>query len=81
MGSIVVGSPKGSKDPNNRILEPKYYNIIGIGTLKSYYLGPWILRGRLHDSYPPFWPDEKISHSKDTVEKGGLAPLTIIQVP
>ena len=43
---------KGSKDPNNRVLEPKYYNITGIwaGALKPYYLGPWTLRVKiLHD--------------------------------
>ena len=33
-----------SKDPNNRVLGPKYYNIIGIWALKPYYLGPWTLR-------------------------------------
>ena len=34
---------KGSKDPNNRALEPKYYNINGIWALNLYYLGPWTL--------------------------------------
>ena len=30
--------------PNKRVLGPKYYNIIGIWTLKPYYLGPSTLR-------------------------------------
>ena len=30
--------PSGSKDPNNRVLGLKYYNIIGIWALKPYYL-------------------------------------------
>ena len=34
----------GSKDPNNRVLGPKYYNINGIWALKPYYLVPWTLR-------------------------------------
>ena len=34
----------GSKDPNNRVLGPKYHNINGIWALKPYYLGPWTLR-------------------------------------
>ena len=34
----------GSKDPNNRVLGPKYYNINSIWALKPYYLGPWTLR-------------------------------------
>ena len=33
-----------SKDPNNRVLGPKYCNINGIWALKHYYLGPWTLR-------------------------------------
>ena len=37
--------PEGSKDPNNRVLGPKYYRIHGIWTLKPSYLGPWTLRG------------------------------------
>ena len=41
-----TSKPKGSKDPNNRVLEPKYYNMNGIWALKPYYLGPWTLRDR-----------------------------------
>ena len=37
-------SPRGSKDPNNRALGPKYYTINGIWALKPYHLGPWTLR-------------------------------------
>ena len=33
----------GSKDPDNRALGPKYYNVSGIWDLKPYYLGPWTL--------------------------------------
>ena len=33
-----------SKDPNNRVLGPKFYNIQGIWGLKPYDLGPWTLR-------------------------------------
>ena len=29
----------GSKDPNNRVLGPKFYNLNGIWALKPYYLG------------------------------------------
>ena len=43
--------PRGSrtriavfKDPNNRALGPKYYNVHGIWALKPYDLGPWTLR-------------------------------------
>ena len=36
--------PRGSKDPNNRVLGPKYYTINGIWALKPYYLGPWTFR-------------------------------------
>ena len=31
------------KDPDNRVLGPKYYDIVGIWPLKPYYLGPWTL--------------------------------------
>ena len=31
---------KGSKDPNNRVLEHNCYSINGISALKPYYLGP-----------------------------------------
>ena len=40
------GLYKGPKDPNNRVLGPKHYNIIGIWDQKPYYLGPWTLRVR-----------------------------------
>ena len=45
VGSLSFWSipfPKGSQDPNNRVLEPKYYNINGRWALKPYYfvLGP-----------------------------------------
>ena len=36
--------PSGSKDPNNRVVGPKYYDINGIWALKPCYLGPWTLR-------------------------------------
>ena len=36
--------PYGFKDPNNRVLGPKYYNVNGTWALKPYYLGPWTLR-------------------------------------
>ena len=39
-----VAEPQGSKDPNNRVLGPKYYNVDGIWALKPHYLGPWTLR-------------------------------------
>ena len=42
--------PQGSKDPNNRVLGPKYYIISGIWALKPYYLGPWTLRGSKNTS-------------------------------
>ena len=42
--AIVEIEPQGSKDPNNRALGPKYYNINGIWALKPYYLGPWTLK-------------------------------------
>ena len=35
--------PEGSKDPNNGVLGPKYYDIDGIWALKRYYWGPWTL--------------------------------------
>ena len=41
-----MGTISGSKDPNNRVLGPKYYNINGIWALKPCYLGPWTLRVR-----------------------------------
>ena len=42
-----MGSIQGSKDPNNGVLGPKYYNINGIWALKPYYLGPWTLRVKI----------------------------------
>ena len=36
-------SPQGSKDPNDRVLGPKYYHPDGILDLKRHYLGPWTL--------------------------------------
>ena len=36
-----MGATQGSKDPNNRVLGPKYYDINGIWALKPSYLGPW----------------------------------------
>ena len=43
----------GSKDPNNRVLRPKYYNINGIWALKPFYLvfGP-IVEGRGRKGMP-----------------------------
>ena len=35
---------QGSKDPNNRVLKPKYYAINFLWALKPYYLGPWTFR-------------------------------------
>ena len=32
--------PKGSKDPNNRVLGPKNYNIHGLWAVKTLVLGP-----------------------------------------
>ena len=45
-----------SKDPNDRALGPKYYDINGILALKPYYLGPCTLRVRNLDlgSYTGF---------------------------
>ena len=37
--------PYGSKDPNNRALEPKYHSYSSIWAPKPCYLGPWTLRG------------------------------------
>ena len=34
----------GSKDPNDRVLGPKYYNVNGIWALNPPYLGPWTRR-------------------------------------
>ena len=52
--STVEPWPWGSKDPNNRGLEPKYYNMNGIWALKPYYLGPWTLRVgvQVYQEYP-----------------------------
>ena len=38
------GLPKASKDPNNRVLGPRYHLYYSIWALKPYYLGPWTLR-------------------------------------
>ena len=43
--------PSGSKDPNNKVLGPKYYGVNGIWALKPHYLGPWTLRVN-HSSEP-----------------------------
>ena len=48
--------PRGSKDPNNRVSGPKYYNMNGIWALKPYYLGPWTLRGTCVQSGTPRAP-------------------------
>ena len=32
-----------SKEPNNKVLEPKYYSVNGIWALIPHYLGPWTL--------------------------------------
>ena len=45
---FLMDLPKGSKDPNDRVLGPKYYSINGILALKPYYLGPWTLRIKLY---------------------------------
>ena len=45
-------NPSGFKDPNNRVLGPKYYNIYGAWALKPYYLGPWTLREHITLSGP-----------------------------
>ena len=37
-----------SKDPNNRVSGPKYYNANGTWDLKAYYLGSWTLREKKH---------------------------------
>ena len=44
--SVNEAQPQGSKDLNNRVLGPKYYNMNGIWGLKPDYLGPWTLRAR-----------------------------------
>ena len=36
--------PKGSKDPNGRVLRPKYFDINGIWAVTP---GPWTPRGRV----------------------------------
>ena len=38
--------PRGSKDPNHKVLGAKYYSVHGSWALKPYRLGPWILRER-----------------------------------
>ena len=45
-GSLHFGNqfPEGSKDPNDRVLGPNYYNNNGSWALKPDYLGPWTLR-------------------------------------
>ena len=43
-GCRVGMYPSGSKDPNSRVLEPKYYNICSIWALKPCYLGHCTLR-------------------------------------
>ena len=43
-GNQLHNKPKGSKDPNNKVSGPKYYDTIGIWALKPHYLGPWTLR-------------------------------------
>ena len=48
-------NPEGSKDPNIRVLGPKYYNINGIWALIPYYLGPWTLRVTLLETPSPFF--------------------------
>ena len=40
-------NPQGSKDPNDRVLGPKYQLYSSIWALKPYYLGPWTLKERL----------------------------------
>ena len=42
--AFYLNYPRGSKDPNNKVLGPKYYTINGIWALKPYDLGPWTLR-------------------------------------
>ena len=51
MGIIIYGS----KDPNNRVLGPKYYIINGIWALKPYSLGPWTLRVSLNPKLRGSW--------------------------
>ena len=41
---IHIYIPEGSKDSNNGVSGPKYYNIDGIWALKPHDLGPWTLR-------------------------------------
>ena len=48
---------QGSKDPNDRVLGPKYYNMNGIWAPKPYYLGPWtLIRSPYIPIYPPITP-------------------------
>ena len=43
---MLEGLPEGSKDPSNRVVGPKYHNILGIWVLKPHYLSPWTLKVR-----------------------------------
>ena len=42
--STSVGLPRGSKDPNSRVLDPKIHTMNGFLSLQPYYLGTWTVR-------------------------------------
>ena len=51
-----MGTTEGSKDPNNRILGPRYYNIKGIWALSPviWVLGPLGKAFGVYQGQPPF---------------------------
>ena len=51
-----MGATKGSKDPNNRVLAPKYHCYSSFWALKPCYLGPWTLRGYIKLLCPSLLP-------------------------
>ena len=69
--------PKGSQDPNNRVLGPKYYSIYGTLALKPYHLGPWTLRvphpRRLHPEFSCWSPSASGTYGHIEVLKGKLS--------
>ena len=67
---FCVVCPYGFKDPNNRILGPKYYNINGIWALKPiiWVLGPLGLVSTAADSKPV----RKESHTWRLLRAHGL---------
>ena len=41
---LILKIPSGSKDPNNRVLGPKYHECYSLWALKPYFFFPWTLR-------------------------------------